>query len=219
MPCGWAIANIGFIAAIVTDGEHQTPRRCNKFCGYYLLSARNILNDKITLDDVDYVDEAEYLRISTRCNPTRNDILVSCSGSVGRVAVVRDDNHYVMVRSAAMIRPIIITPVYVMLALQSESLQEQIISRRKQVAQANLFQAEIKSLALPIPPLAEQHRIVAAVESTFAVIGEIERSREDLQTTVAAAKSKILSLAIRGKLVPQDPTDEPASVLLERIRK
>ena len=70
----------------------------------------------------------------------------------------------------------------------------------------------------PVPPFSEQQRIVAAIESAFAVIDEVERNKADLQSAVTAAKSKILSLAIQGKLVPQDPNDEPASVLLERIR-
>jgi type I restriction enzyme S subunit len=76
---------------------------------------------------------------------------------------------------------------------------------------------ELKDIVIPIPPLAEQRRIVEAIEAVFALIDEIERSKADLQTAVAAAKSRILSLAIRGKLVPQDPADEPASALLERI--
>ena len=77
---------------------------------------------------------------------------------------------------------------------------------------------DFKEMFIPLPPLAEQQRIVTAIESAFAVIDEIERNKADLQSAVTAAKSKILSLAIRGKLVPQDPDDEPASVLLERIR-
>jgi len=77
---------------------------------------------------------------------------------------------------------------------------------------------DIYPLFVPIPPFPEQRRLVAAIESAFAVIDEIERNKSDLQSAVTAAKSKILSLAIRGKLVPQDPNDEPASVLLERIR-
>ena len=76
----------------------------------------------------------------------------------------------------------------------------------------------LKDIEIPLPPLVEQQRIVAAIESVFAVIDEIERNKTDLQTAVTAAKSKILSLAIRGMLVPQDPNDEPASALLERIR-
>ena len=85
-------------------------------------------------------------------------------------------------------------------------------------AQPKITQDNLHSICVPLPPLSEQHRIVAAIESAFAVIDEIERNKTDLQAAVAAAKSKILSLAIRGKLVPQDPNDEPASALLERIR-
>jgi len=77
---------------------------------------------------------------------------------------------------------------------------------------------DFKDINIPLPPLAEQHRIVTAIESAFALIDEIERNKTDLQAAVAAAKSKILSLAIRGKLIPQDPNDEPVSALLERIR-
>ncbi|MDR1051050.1 MAG: restriction endonuclease subunit S [Deltaproteobacteria bacterium] len=76
---------------------------------------------------------------------------------------------------------------------------------------------DLKEIEVPIPPLAEQHRIVAAIESAFAVIDEIEQSKGDLAATVSAAKSKILSLAVSGKLVLQDESDEPASVLLDRI--
>ncbi|MDR0461219.1 MAG: restriction endonuclease subunit S [Nitrososphaerota archaeon] len=85
-------------------------------------------------------------------------------------------------------------------------------------AQPGLSVKTINEVLIPLPPIAEQCRIVAAIESTFAVIDEIERSKTDLQSAVVSAKSKVLSLAIQGKLVSQDPNDEPASVLLERIR-
>ncbi|MGM9689001.1 MAG: restriction endonuclease subunit S, partial [Alloprevotella sp.] len=63
----------------------------------------------------------------------------------------------------------------------------------------------------------EQHRIVAEIERWFALIDQIEQGKAELQTAIKQAKKKILDLAIHGKLVPQDPNDEPASVLLERI--
>jgi type I restriction enzyme S subunit len=78
--------------------------------------------------------------------------------------------------------------------------------------------SEFGNTVVVLPPLAEQYRIIAAIESAFSIIDEIERSKKDLQTTIIAAKSKILSLAICGKLVSQNPAEEPASVLLERIR-
>ncbi|GHT16733.1 hypothetical protein FACS1894189_1160 [Planctomycetales bacterium] len=77
---------------------------------------------------------------------------------------------------------------------------------------------ELEGFHFPLPPIKEQKHIVTAIETAMPVIDEIDRNKSDLQAAVAAAKSKILSLAIHGKLVPQDPNDEPASVLLERIR-
>ena len=70
---------------------------------------------------------------------------------------------------------------------------------------------------IPLPPLAEQQRIVAEIERWFCLIDQIEQGKADLQTTIKQAKNKILDLAIHGKLVPQDPNDEPASELLKRI--
>jgi type I restriction enzyme S subunit len=70
----------------------------------------------------------------------------------------------------------------------------------------------------PLPPLAEQHRIVSVIESAFALIDEIEKNKASLEQIIKQAKAKTLDLAIHGKLVPQDPNDEPASVLLERIK-
>ena len=76
---------------------------------------------------------------------------------------------------------------------------------------------ELKEIQIPFPPPAEQRRIVAAIDSAFEIIDEIERNKTDLQATVTAAKQKILSLAIQGKLVPQDPNDESAEHLLQRV--
>ena len=70
---------------------------------------------------------------------------------------------------------------------------------------------------IPLPPLAEQQRIVAEIERWFSLIDQIEQGKADLQTAIKQIKSKILDLAIHGKLVPQDPNDEPASELLKRI--
>ena len=76
----------------------------------------------------------------------------------------------------------------------------------------------LTSTPIPLPSLTEQHRIVAKIEAIFAQIDLLEQNKTDLQTAVKQVKSKILDLAIRGKLVPQDPADEPASVILERLR-
>ena len=70
---------------------------------------------------------------------------------------------------------------------------------------------------MPLPPLSEQHRIVAEIERWFSLINIIENNKADLQTVIKQAKNKILDFAIHGKLVPQDPNDEPAIKLMKRI--
>ena len=88
IPENWKWVRLTDISIKITDGEHKTPKRVEKYVGFYLLSARNVLNGEISLDDVDYVDENEFIKISKRCNPKKGDILISCSGSVGRCSVV-----------------------------------------------------------------------------------------------------------------------------------
>ena len=92
----------------------------------------------------------------------------------------------------------------------------------EQKATGTTFQAIsielIKNILIPLPPLSEQHHIVTAIEAIFTQIELLEQNKADLQTTVKQAKSKILDLAIHGKLVRQDPADEPASVMLEKLR-
>ncbi|MDO9633467.1 MAG: restriction endonuclease subunit S, partial [Paludibacter sp.] len=103
LPKGWEWVKCQDICSKITDGEHITPNR--SVSGFYLLSARNVTNEGIILEDVDFVPADEFERIRRRCDPNIGDILISCSGSVGRVALVDKDNTYTMVRSAALIRP------------------------------------------------------------------------------------------------------------------
>ena len=84
-------------------------------------------------------------------------------------------------------------------------------------AQPGLSVSTINEVAIPLPPIKEQRRIVSSLNKWFALINKTEQGKIDLQTTIKHAKSKILDLAIHGKLVSQDPNDEPASELLKRI--
>lgn len=97
------------------------------------------------------------------------------------------------------------------------SVYYQSLCQSKGVALKAISFTTINKISFPLPPLAEQKRIVAEIERWFALIDQIEQSKAALQATIAQAKKKILDLAIHGKLVAQDPDDEPASELLKRI--
>ena len=205
LPNGWAWCHVSDISDKISDGEHKTPRRCKSFCGYYLLSARNICDNKVLLADVDYVDEVEYGRISARCNPTYGDVLISCSGSIGRTACVEDDNKYAMVRSAAMIRCSLAYPRYVMYCLQSQFIQRQFMDKVKKSVQKNLFLGAIASTVLPLPPLAEQKRIVERIEELMPWVERYAAAEEKRGKLDAALpgqlKQSILKAAFAGTMV------------------
>ncbi|MBC6001341.1 restriction endonuclease subunit S [Veillonella hominis] len=158
----WPIIALEELAELMTDGEHSTPKRCDK--GIYLLSARNILNHSLKLDDVDYIDEAEYDRISKRVIPKAGDILLSCSGSVGRCCMAPMEIKFQLVRSVALIRfKSEITPIFAEHMITSDWFQRQINSLKTTSSQANLFQGRIKKLKGFVPDMNLQYEFIKVV--------------------------------------------------------
>ena len=154
---GWNIKTFDELSYLITDGEHATPKRTLE--GIFLLSARNILNHSLQLADVDYIDQEEYDRISRRIVPQEGDILISCSGTIGRCCSVPADIRFQMVRSAALIRfKEEIKPIFAEYMITSDYLQEQINSSKTASSQANLFQGKIKALKGFVPPIELQNQ-------------------------------------------------------------
>lgn len=122
-------------------------------------------------------------------------------------------------QAAVLIRPFLhkdIINIWLFYYL-SEMSEINSISTKGSAGQVNISLTQSQNMRIPLPPLAEQKRIVSAVEQRMSVIDVLENNEEDLRQSIDKAKSKILDLAIRGKLVPQDSNDEPASELLKRL--
>ena len=161
-PKGWDLKKLEELTVLITDGEHATPRRVDN--GIYLLSARNVLNHRIQLDDVDYIDQDEYDRISKRVIPTGGDVLISCSGTVGRCCSVPEGLKFQMVRSAALLRfKPEIKPIFAEYMITSDFIQEQITQSKTASSQANLFQGKIANLKGFVPPTELQNQFAAFV--------------------------------------------------------
>ena len=146
-----------------------------------------------------------------------NDLLLNITGgSLGRCAVVPADfNCGNVSQHVCIMRSVLVEPEYFhALVLSSYFAKSMKItgSGREGLPKYNLEQ-----MGFPLPPLTEQQRIVAEIKHWFALIDQIEQGKSDLQTIIKQTKSKILDLAIHGKVVPQDPNDEPAIELLKRI--
>lgn len=196
VPIGWDVKQIKDIALQVTDGEHQTPRRTET--GYYLLSARNIKNGYLELSDVDYVDEEEFNRIKKRCHPEENDILISCSGTIGNVSKVPAGIDCVMVRSAALVKVNHkkINSSFLEYLLQSYPLQTAMKVAVSASVQGNLFQGAIKKLRFIAPADIKEQENISLV---FDSITEIIKTKQNKKNVLLRLKKSLMQNLLTGK--------------------
>ena len=180
-PKGWELKAFEDITDLITDGEHATPRRTDN--GIYLLSARNVLNHSLQLEDVDYIDEEEYERISKRIVPQAGDILLSCSGTVGRCCCVPEGLKFQMVRSAAILRfKKVLNPVFAEYMISSEYVQKQIDKAKTASSQANLFQGKIAKLKGFVPPIELQDEFLGFVKQVDKSKVAVQNALDKTQT-------------------------------------
>ena len=144
-------------------------------------------------------------------------ILVTCIGAtIGKTGLISTEGACNQ-QINAIIPSSLITSTFLYYSCISEYFQIEIRNHASATTLPILNKNNFTKLLIPLPPLSEQQRIVKEIERWFALIEQIEQSKADLQTTIKQAKSKILDLAIHGKLVPQDLNDESAIELLKRI--
>ena len=215
VPNNWIWTTIGGLCSKIGSGS--TPKGSNYSSeGLLFFRSQNVYNDGIVLDDIKYIsDEVHQSMIGTEVLP--NDLLLNITGgSLGRCAIVPNEiNKGNVSQHVCILRPITISSNYFHALILSTFFSKSMKitgSGREGLPKYNLEQ-----MMFPLPPLAEQKRIVSEIERWFSLIDIIEKDKQDLHTIIKQAKSKILDLAIHGKLVPQDPNEEPASELLKRI--
>lgn len=214
VPSGWVWTIINEVGNIVTGG---TPQKDIKeyYGGSIPFYKPNDLEQGInTLTAADHLSILGFEQ--SRKLPI-NSVLVTCIGATigktGRILKEGTCNQQIN----AVIHNQSINPLYLYYILVSEYFQHLIRSNASATTLPILNKNNFSKLRIPLPPLAEQQRIVEEIERWFKLIDIIEQGKADLQSTIKQAKNKILDLAIHGKLVPQDPNDEPASELLKRI--
>ena len=219
LPKGWVWTILPELCIIpITDGTHQTPTYTDKEHGIPFISSKDVTGQRINWDNVKYITKELHEELYRRIAPQKDDILLAKNGTTGVAAIVEDSRVFDIYVTLAVIRPSQnIYPRYLYQVINSNFCKEQFNNHLTGIGLPNLHLVDIKKTIIPLPPFAEQQRIVAEIEKWFALIDEIEHSKTDLQSVIKQSKSKILDLAIHGKLVPQDPNDEPAIELLKRI--
>ena len=215
VPEGWVWTTINELCDVVRGGSPR-PAGDEK---YYNGAIPFLKVADLTKDDGIYVYKAEYTIKEAGLKKTRlvneGTLLLTNSGATLGVPKITTFPTTFNDGIAAFLYMNREVQLYLYWFIKSKTDSLRKIDQG--AAQPNLNTDLIKSIPIPLPPLTEQFRIIKEIEHWFALIDQIEQDKADLQTIIKQTKSKILDLAIHGKLVPQAPNDEPAIELLKRI--
>ncbi|SCY13987.1 restriction endonuclease subunit S [Nitrosospira sp. Nsp13] len=258
LPDGWLWLRLDEVASKITDGEHLSPNKAQN--GMLLLTAKHILDRGVSLDDPQYVSYKDGLRFRERCDPRFGDLLICSRGTIGRCCVIKLNAVFCLMGSVILIRSLSeLVPQYLAYFLKSDVGQLFIRGVTKGMAVNALYLKDIRLCPIAVPPLAEQHRIVAKIDELMTLCDQLEAAKDEREQSrdrlVAATlqrlnqpaddetfrsdacftfdhlprlttspahikqlRQTILNLAVRGRLVPQDPNEEPAAEMLKRIQ-
>ena len=214
IPASWEWVRLEDVVMAVTDGDHQPPPQASEGVPFLVISDVN--TGRINFENARFVSKSYYDSLPYVRKAVEGDILFTVTGSYGIVINVDTQRDFCFQRHIGLIKTILCSQ-WLTMALQSQYVKQYCDDIATGTAQKTVSLGFLRALYIPIPPLAEQVRIVNEIEEWFKCIEEIEKETIVLQDIVRQAKSKILSLAISGKLVTQDPNDEPAIDLLRRI--
>ena len=213
VPDNWVWMTLGEVGTWQSGG---TPSRSNKtyYGGNIHWLKTGDLNDGLISDIPESITEEAVANSSAKINPAGSVLIAMYGATIGKLGILTfpaTTNQ----ACCACIEFNAITQLYLFYFLLSQ--RNGFIAKGGGGAQPNISKEIIVNTFIPLPPLSEQQRIVMEIEKWFALIDQVEQGKADLQNTIKQTKSKILDLAIHGKLVPQDPNDEPAIKLLKRI--
>jgi len=217
LPERWKWCKLEDIAELIEDCPHSTAK--DEGQGFALIRTPNIGIGHLIFDNVHRVSKEVYDIRNARAVPQINDIIYAREAPAGNAAIINDKEKVCLGQRTVLIRPMQkwIDSMWLTYTINSPYARKTLISKATGSTVTHVNMENIRSLALPLPPLQEQSRIVESIEHWLSLVDCIEESNNNLQEAIRQTKSKILDLAIHGKLVPQDPTDEPASELLKRI--
>ena len=214
LPDGWAWVRLGNLSAAIQYGLSNSaePQGTHR-----LLRITDIQDGKVDWNTVPFttVNDPESYLLKT------GDIVFARTGATVGKSFLIAETPYPSVYASYLIRIRLLgslSPEYIYQFFDSACYWSQITDKSVGVGQPNCNGTSLKELFIPLPPIGEQLRIVPIAQDLLAYVVKIDAEKKSLLSIITATKSKILDLAIRGQLVPQNPDDEPASVLLERIR-
>lgn len=203
----------------VSDGDHQAPPKATSGIPFITISAMN--NGIIDLDKATrFVPKAYFDSLGATRRASRGDVLFSVAGSFGIAALVDFDDPFVFQRHIAILKPNAqsIDAKFLFRMLSSGEIALQADNVATGTAQRTVPLSGLRKFSIPAPSILEQRRIVQRIEAAFTWIDRLAAEATSARKLIDRLDQAVLAKAFRGELVPQDPNDEPASVLLERIK-
>jgi type I restriction enzyme S subunit len=217
VPEGWAWATIDQVSQYIVDCLHSTPKFILQ--GKYCIDTNCIEQGKILFKKARFVSEETYNERVRRLVPQANDILFAREGTIGTAVIVPLNIELCLGQRMMMFRVANgVISSYFMCTLQSQIFENKWKAKITGSTVPHINIGDIKMMTLPIPPTLEQHRIVAEVERRLSAADEVARTVEHSLAQAQRLRQSILKKAFEGRLVAQDASDEPAGVLLERIK-
>ena len=224
IPKNWRWVRLGALSSVITDGTHKTPNYVNK--GIPFISVQNISSGKYKDTKLKYITEDEHKKLICRCKPEKGDILLCRIGTLGHPYIVDLDFEFSIFVSLGLIKLINKDiNVYLKAYMDSPSFEWQ-INKVKVGGGTHTFKLNLKDIVnflIPLPPLAEQKRIVEKLDNVLANIDELKANEEKLSILQKnfpdKLKKSILQSAIQGKLTEQLATDDNVEDLLKAIKE
>ena len=222
IPESWEWVRLGEILFVLTDGTHQKPHYTDD--GIPFLSVKDISGKTLSFDDTKYISQQEHEELKKRCYPQKGDILLSKVGTTGIPVIVDTEAEFSIFVSLALLKfsHRNLYANYVLILIESPIVQEQCTNNTRGVGNKNWVLRDIGNTLIPLPPLSEQHRIVAKIEEMLPLVDQYDKAYSQLtvlnEKFPQDMKKSILQYAIEGKLVEQRPEEGTAKELLKEIK-
>lgn len=212
----YPVRRLGVIARFI-DYRGKTPEKVDS--GIPLITAKNIKSGYISRVPREFIRPEAYESWMTRGIPKVGDVLITTEAPLGNVAVIDITEKFALAQRAICLQfHEGYSSSFAAIALQSSLLQEELARRSTGTTVKGIKASVLKEIGLPAPSIDEQNEIVHRVEQLFAYAEQLETKVSEAKKRIDHLAQSILAKAFKGDLVPQDPNDEPADVLLERIK-
>lgn len=215
IPMNWRFVSLDSVSWRITYGLTIRPKYVEN--GVPIISAKEIKSGEVNFKVAKRFESNEYENQREKSKIFKNDVLFSKTGSIGHTAIMKADSPCCSSQNIAVISPLVI-PEYLLLVMKSIYIQELASNSVKANAIPDLQLGLMAKFPFPLTSPEEQTEIVRLVEQYFALADTLEKNLSNAKQRVDNLTQSILAKAFKGELVPQDPNDEPADKLLERIK-